>query len=92
MQTIINQSFSKMLDKLLEKALEEKPEIIYENTIKYHHLELILKDNSVLLHLNYMNDCIYAGHINILLTPHQKEMINKILKKWSKYNANNNTK
>ena len=86
MQTIINNHLSKMLDELLEKALEEKPKIIYENTIGYYHLNLIFKGNSVLLHLNYMNDCIYTGHINILLTPHQKETINKIFKKWSKEN------
>lgn len=86
MQTIIQNKLSEMFDELLEKALEEKPKIIYEDTIKYYHLELILKNNSVLLHLNYMNDCIYAGHINILLTPHQKETINKIFKKWSKEN------
>lgn len=77
-----------MLDELLQKALEEKPKNIYEDTIKYYHLELILKDNSVLLHLNYMNDCIYAGHINILLTPYQKEMINKIFNKWGQDEKN----
>lgn len=87
MQTIINNHLSLMLDELLDKALKEKPKIIYEDTIKYYHLELILKDNSVLLHLNYMNDCIYAGHINILLTPHQKEMINKIFQKWGNDNG-----
>lgn len=90
MQTIIQNKLSEMFDELLEKALEEKPKIIYEDTIKYYHLELILKDNSVLLHLNYMNDCIYAGHINILLTPHQKKMIDKIFKKWIQYNDRNN--
>ena len=38
MQTIINQSFSKMLDKLLEKALEEKPEFINKERVNYECL------------------------------------------------------
>lgn len=90
MQTIIQNKLSEMLDELLQKVLEEKPKIIYEDTINYYHVELILKDNRVLLHLNYMNDCIYAGHINILLTPHQKELINKVFEKWGKDNERNN--
>lgn len=35
MQTIIQNKLSEMLDELLEKALEEKPKIIYEDFNKH---------------------------------------------------------
>lgn len=38
MQTIINNHFSSMLDKLLQKALKEKPEFINQERVNYECL------------------------------------------------------
>lgn len=97
MQTIIKQSLSDMLDKLLEKALEEKPDLISKFSIVYNYLFSIyilyedLYDIIIAVRRNQEN---MGNHIKYIydLTDKQKEMINTILKKWSKYNANHNTK
>ena len=98
MQTIINQSLSDMLDKLLNKALEEKPKI--EKTIYFDFFSLskltIIRDNDytnkieITIYIPYIYGCSidnflmkYAGD----LTPHQKAMIDKIFEKWSNDNG-----
>lgn len=37
MQTIINNHLSSMLDELLQKALEEKPDLISKHSITYNY-------------------------------------------------------
>lgn len=86
MQTIINKHLSSMLDELLEKALEEKPDYADEYTINYSNLNLKIETYNVLIHL-VKNDFNCSGswlHYPYDLTDNQKEMINKIYEKWSK--------
>lgn len=92
MQIIINQSLSDMLDKLLQKALEEKPDLISKHSITYNYLfSIYILDEElydIIIDVRKNKESM-ANYINYIydLTPHQKEMINKIFEKWSKGNA-----
>lgn len=92
MKTIINQSISDMLNKLLDKALEEKPDYADEYTINYCYLNLKIETYNVLIHL-VKNDFNCSGcwlHYPFKLTDEQKNMIEQIFQKWGNNNANNN--
>ncbi len=91
MQNIIKQSLNDMFDKLLNKALEEKPDLIYKDVgCNYFYFGFsIEKDMKT---KNYKLACNYEGTIIVYrtLTSHQKELVSKIFKKWGGDNATNN--
>ena len=86
MQTIIQNKLSSMLDELLKKALEEKPKIITQKSFvydcfkvyqedEYHEISILTRKNnpeSMGMYIPYFYD----------LTDKQKELINKIFKRW----------
>lgn len=87
MQTIIKQSFSDMLDKLLEKTLEEKPEFINKERVNYEYLFIDYdrkRDNIFITFPAYSRRTERTSwtQYQFDLTQHQKEMINKIFEKW----------
>lgn len=95
MKEIIKQSLSDLLDKLLKQAFDEKPKIEetrYFDFFSWSKLTII-RDNDytnkieITIYIPYIYGCSidnflmkYAGD----LTPHQKEMINKIFEKWGR--------
>ena len=88
MQTIINQSLSDMLDKLLQKALEEKPKIKTKNSFTYDYFKVWKDEESYEISILTRKNNPESMGMNIPyfydLTEKQKEMIDKVLKKWSK--------
>ena len=89
MQTIIQNKLSEMLDELLEKALEEKPDLISKHSITYNYLFSIYildKDLYDIIIAVRKNKESMGNHINYVydLTNKQKELINKVFEKWSK--------
>ena len=94
MRTIIKQSFSDMLDELLEKALEEKPEFINKERVNYECLFIDYdrkRDNIFITFPAYSRrtERTTWTQYQLDLTPHQKELINKIFQRWGD-NANGN--
>lgn len=94
MKEIINQSLSDMLDKLLNKALEEKPDLISKHSITYNYLfsiYILEKDLYEIIIAVRKNKESMGNHINYVygLTDKQKELINKVFEKWGN-DANNN--
>lgn len=92
MQTIINNHLSLMLDELLQKALEVKPDLISKHSITYNYLfsiYILEKDlYDIIIAVRKSKESI-GNHINYVydLTPHQKELINKVFEKWSNDNG-----
>ena len=88
MQTIINQSLSDMLDKLLQKALEEKPKIKTKNSFTYDYFKVWKDEESYEISILTRKNNPESMGMNIPyfydLTEKQNEMIDKVLKKWSK--------
>lgn len=87
MQTIINNHFSSMLDKLLQKALEEKPEFINKERVNYECLFIDYdrkRDDIFITFPAYSRrtERTTWTQYQLDLTPHQKKMIDKIFKKW----------
>ena len=79
MKRIINHHLSSMLDELLQKALEEKPEYADENTIRYESLFISKKQNRI----TFPSDIKIAwNEYPLKITTEQKEMIDKIFDKW----------
>lgn len=87
MQTIINNHLSLMLDKLLEKALEEKPKYTKKDSIVYEYFQILtgkLECEYFIKYITHSAQCNMknVNNYDLQLTPHQKEMINKIFAKW----------
>lgn len=87
MQTIINNHFSSMLDKLLQKALEEKPEFINKERVNYECLFIDYDRKSDDIFITFpaysrRTERTTWTQYQLDLTPHQKKMIDKIFKKW----------
>lgn len=87
MQTIINNHFSSMLDKLLQKALEEKPEFINKKRVNYECLFIDYdrkRDDIFITFPAYSRrtERTTWTQYQLDLTPYQKKMIDKIFKKW----------
>lgn len=89
MQTIINNALKNMFDKLLEKALLTKPEFINNERINYNCLFIDFDRTNNKYYITYkgydmiMNENERSwSRYKQELTPHQKEMINKIFEKW----------
>lgn len=80
METIIKQSFSDMLDKLLEKALEEKPKFIEDNRILKYKNIMLAKYGLVF----YGNNEWGNGYNSYPLefTDEQKKITDEIFEKW----------
>lgn len=96
MRTIINQSLSDMLDKILQKALEEKPKKITECNLCYDYMEIYrntsytFEDIVIYNRDNKTFELLQVLQFRSFLTDNHIKMINKIFQKWSKENANNN--
>ena len=89
METIINQSLSDLLDKLLKQALEEKPDLISKHSIIYNYLfSIYILDEGLyeIIIAVRRNQESMGNHINYVynLTNKQKELINKVFEKWGK--------
>lgn len=87
MQTIINNHFSSMLDKLLQKALEQKPEFINKERVNYECLFIDYdrkRDDIFITFPAYSRrtERTTWTQYQLDLTPYQKKMIDKIFKKW----------
>lgn len=87
MKVIINNSLSEMLDKLLQKALEEKPEFINKERVNYECLFIDYdrkRDDIFITFPAYSRrtERTTWTQYQLELTPHQKKMIDKIFKKW----------
>lgn len=87
MKVIINNSLSEMLDKLLQKALEEKPEFINKERVNYECLFIDYdrkRDDIFITFPAYSRrtERTTWTQYQFDLTPHQKKMIDKIFKKW----------
>lgn len=87
MQTIINNHFSSMLDKLLQKALKEKPEFINKERVNYECLFIDYdrkRDDIFITFPAYTRrtERTTWTQYQLDLTPYQKKMIDKIFKKW----------
>lgn len=87
MQTIINNHFSSMLDKLLQKALEEKPEFINKERVNYECLFIDYDRKSDDIFITFpaysrRTERTTWTQYQLDLTPYQKKMIDKIFKKW----------
>lgn len=91
MKVIINNSLSEMLDKLLQKALEEKPEFINKERVNYECLFIDYdrkRDDIFITFPAYSRaysrrtERTTWTQYQLDLTPHQKKMIDKIFKKW----------
>lgn len=85
MQTIINQSLSDMLDKLLEKALLEEPERIEGSRVRYKYLFIENMGHIYNIYVHYRNDTRIVDY-PLIPTNKQKELINKIFEKWGNNN------
>lgn len=94
MQTIINNHLSSMLDKLLEKALEEKPKKYYikkEDNNYFFEWDMFRIVDKIGIDISIYIPSLYdrkekdwfKHRYPLELTPHQKELINKIFEKWS---------
>lgn len=91
MQTLIKKYLSELFDNLLQKALEEKPDVISKHAITYNYLFSIYILDEDLYEITIAvrkNKESMGNYINYIydLTSHQKEMIDKIFKKWGKEN------
>ena len=88
MKTIIDKHLSSMLDELLQKALEEKPKIKTKNSFTYNYFKVWKDEESYEISMLTRKNNPESMGMNIPyfydLTDYQKEMIDKILKKWSK--------
>ena len=89
MQTIINNALKEMFNKLLEKALQIKPEFINNERINYDCLFIDFDRENNEYYITYKGYDIIKNEYERSwsrykqeLTAHQKEMIDKIFKKW----------
>lgn len=87
MKQIINQFLSNMLDKLLGKALEEKPKYITKESIVYEYFQISTGKSEYEYFIKYITHSAQCNMKNVnnydlQLTPHQKEMVEKIFQKW----------
>ena len=87
MKVIINNSLSEMFDKLLQKALEEKPEFINKERVNYECLFIDYDRKSDDIFITFpaysrRTERTTWTQYQLDLTPHQKKMIDKIFKKW----------
>ena len=88
MQTLIKKYLSELFDNLLQKALDKKPDIITKFSFRYDYLfsVCIIDEDLYDIGINVKKDNSESmgSYINYIynLTPHQKEMIDKIFKKW----------
>lgn len=81
-----------MLDELLEKALEENPKYTTKESIVYEYFQISIGRFNGEYFIKYITHTAQyniknVNNYELQLTPHQKEMINKILNKWSKENG-----
>ena len=95
MQTLIKKYLSELFDNLLQKALEEKPDVISKNAFSYNYLfsVCVIDKNlyDIIIAVRKSKESI-GNHISYVydLTAHQKEMIDKIFKKWGAGMTNTN--
>lgn len=95
MQTIIQNKLSEMLNELLEKALEEKPDLISKYSFRYDYrfsvciIDENLYDITIAVKKNMESMGNYVSYVYDL-TDEQKEKIKQIFKKWRKENENDN--
>lgn len=86
MQTIINQSLSDMLDKLLEKALEDTAIYASNTLVKFIFLGILKIEDGYMITISNIKD-YNTGEGQMInyyhpLTSDQKEKIEQIFKKW----------
>lgn len=91
MQTIINNHLSSMLDELLQKAFEEKPKYTTKEHIVYEYFQILkgrFKGEYFIKYITNSTQCNMknVNNYDLQLTPHQKEIINKIFEKWGNKN------
>lgn len=87
METIINNHLSLMLDELLQKALEEKPKYTTKESIVYEYFQVSTGRFEWEYFIKYITHSAQCNMKNVnnydlQLTPHQKEMAEKIFQKW----------
>ena len=90
MEAIINKYMSLMIDEILEKALEEKPVQLPNQSLLYNNQQIYINKQGIVFYdfnRYFKNFTDSNGDSSLKLTDKQQKKINKIFEKWGN-NAN----